>query len=78
MVGGGVIGGGDGSRGAEAAAPQAAANRSAVVAAAGYARPVQTVMVEGVSLSEGAPVVGIALEALEGGMGLIPVFVSLR
>jgi hypothetical protein len=44
----------------------------------GHARVLQTRMLEGMAVTEGAPVVGIALESLDEDTGMIPVFVTLR
>jgi hypothetical protein len=44
----------------------------------GHARPLRSTSVEGLTVFEGAPVVGIALAPLETGTGLIPVLVTLR
>jgi len=45
---------------------------------AGHARALQARMLEGMTVTEGAPVLGIALEPLQQGTGTIPVFVMLR
>jgi hypothetical protein len=45
---------------------------------AGAARALQTRTVDGMVVSEGAPVLGIALAAPTEGQATIPVFVSLR
>lgn len=45
---------------------------------AGRARALQTRQVEGMTVTEGAPVIGIALAAPQAGQETIPVFVTLR
>ena len=44
----------------------------------GMARPLQTRELDGMLVSEGAPTIGVALEAATPGKGLVAVFVSLR
>lgn len=56
----------------------AAGERLTVAGAPGQTRAVQSVVVEGVTLSEGAPVLGVALEAPVPGRATIAVFVNLR
>ncbi|MCL4267145.1 MAG: hypothetical protein KJ069_28460 [Anaerolineae bacterium] len=61
--------------------PQAAiqpGDRLTASATPGLARPLQTRTVEGMTVTEGAPVIGIALAAPVAGRETIPVFVTLR
>lgn len=61
--------------------PQAAiqaGDRLTAAAVPGQARPLQTRTVEGMTVTEGSPVIGIALAALTDGQDTIPVFVTLR
>lgn len=62
----------------EAGATIAAGDRLTVGEGSGQARALQTRTIEGMTVSEGAQVVGIALEAPVAGRETIPVFVSLR
>ena len=45
---------------------------------AGHARGLQSRLLDGMLVTEGAPTIGIALEPLEKGTGAIPVFVTLQ
>jgi len=56
----------------------AAGQRLAAAGAAGHARALKSVKVEGMEVVEGAAQVGIALASLESGAGLVPVLVTLR
>jgi len=56
----------------------AAGQRLAGAALAGHARALRTVTVEGVSVAEGVSTLGIALEPLESGTGLVTVLVNLQ
>ena len=44
----------------------------------GYARALRSTSVDGMTIFEGAPVIGIALAPLDTGTGLIPILVTLR
>jgi hypothetical protein len=44
----------------------------------GHARGLQSRLLDGMTVTEGAPTIGIALETLEKGRGAIPVFVTLQ
>ena len=44
----------------------------------GHVRALRTRMLEGMVVTEGAPVIGIALASLDKDSGMIPVFVTLR
>ncbi|MFQ5859668.1 MAG: hypothetical protein ACE5LU_29070, partial [Anaerolineae bacterium] len=44
----------------------------------GHARALRSKLLDGMTVTEGAPVIGIALAPLEEGSGTIPVFVTLR
>ncbi len=61
-----------------AAGAIAAGQRLAAAERPGHARLLQTRMLEGMLVSEGAQVLGIALAPLDTGTGLIPVFVTLH
>ncbi|MGB3717235.1 MAG: hypothetical protein WA996_22665, partial [Candidatus Promineifilaceae bacterium] len=52
--------------------------RLTVSEGSGRARPLQTRMLEGMVVTEGGPVIGIALAVLEPGRETIPVFLTLR
>ena len=54
------------------------ANRRCNSARGGSARPLRSVAVQGVQVAEAAGVVGVALEALPEGEGLIWALVGLR
>ncbi len=56
----------------------AAGARLTAAAQSGYARALQTRVLDGMEVAEGAPSVGIALEPLDSGTGLISVFVTLH
>ncbi|MGH2538664.1 MAG: capsid cement protein [Candidatus Promineifilaceae bacterium] len=56
----------------------AAGDRLTAADAAGTARPLQTRILDGMRVSEGAPVLGVALAAAAEGQATVPVFVSLR
>lgn len=56
----------------------ATGQRLAGAGLAGHARALRTVTVEGMSVAEGVPTLGIALEPLEAGTGLISVLVNLQ
>ena len=53
-----------------------AAGTRLTAAAGGWVRPLQTRTVEGMVVTEGAPVIGTALEPLAGGEGLVWVLVN--
>lgn len=53
-----------------------AGTRLTAAAEVGHARSVKTVDVQGVQLAENSPVLGIALEELEAGQGLIWMLVN--
>jgi hypothetical protein len=55
-----------------------AGQRLAGAGLAGHARALRTLTVEGVLVAEGAATVGVALESLEAGTGLISVLVNLQ
>jgi hypothetical protein len=55
-----------------------AGQRLTVAATPGQTRAVQSLVVEGVTLSEGAPIIGVALEAPAPGRDTIAVYVNLR
>ncbi len=61
-----------------AGGPITAGQRLTTASTAGYARGLRTVSVEGVPVAEAAPVVGVALEGLPAGRGLIWVLVTIR
>ena len=60
------------------AAPITAGQRLTTAAAPGNACAVRTVSVEGVSVAEAAPIIGVALEPLPAGEGLIWILVAVR
>jgi hypothetical protein len=60
------------------AAPIQPGTRLTAADQAGHARVVKTVSVQGVQVAENTPVLGIALEGIEGGQGLIWVLVNPR
>ena len=55
-----------------------AGERLTVASLPGHTRALQTRVLDGMTLSEGAPVIGVALEALAEGRDTIAVFVNLR
>lgn len=56
----------------------AAGQRLAATGMPGHARALKTVQVEGITIEEGAPLVGVALESQDAGQGLVWVLVTLR
>jgi hypothetical protein len=60
------------------AGPIASGARLAAADRSGHARALRSRILDGMEVVEGAPLVGIALEPLESGTGLIPVLVTLR
>ncbi len=61
-----------------ATAPIAAGQRLTAASHPGHARALRTVSVEGVPVAEAAPAVGMALEPLSAGQGLIWVLVAVQ
>ncbi len=60
------------------AGPVTVGQRLTAHAQPGYARPLRTRLLDGMEVTEGAPVLGAALESLAAGEGLIWVYVNLK